>query len=75
MVGERAIGSSLRAFAFRHELFAPSHRQHDLRGAIERRNQLSLVRLQADESAQARSTMGYASYATMARGFGPGFDA
>jgi RND superfamily putative drug exporter len=28
-----------------------------------------------DESAQARSTMGYASYATMARGFGPGFDA
>ena len=28
-----------------------------------------------DESAQARGTMGYASYATMARGFGPGFDA
>jgi len=28
-----------------------------------------------DESAQARSTMGYASYATMAKGFGPGFDA
>jgi RND superfamily putative drug exporter len=28
-----------------------------------------------DESAQARPTMGYASYATMARGFGPGFDA
>src|SRR5215831_13394042 len=28
-----------------------------------------------DESAQARGTMGYASYAIMARGFGPGFDA
>jgi uncharacterized membrane protein YdfJ with MMPL/SSD domain len=28
-----------------------------------------------DESAQARGTMGYASYATMVRGFGPGFDA
>ncbi len=28
-----------------------------------------------DESAQARGAMGYASYATMARGFGPGFDA
>ncbi len=28
-----------------------------------------------DEPAQARGTMGYASYATMAQGFGPGFDA
>ena len=28
-----------------------------------------------DESAQARNTMGYASYAAMAQGFGPGFDA
>src|SRR5260370_35289201 len=28
-----------------------------------------------DESSQARGTMGYASYATMVRGFGPGFDA
>ncbi len=28
-----------------------------------------------DESAQSRATMGYQSYATMARGFGPGFDA
>jgi RND superfamily putative drug exporter len=28
-----------------------------------------------DESAQARGTMGYASYAAMAEGFGPGFDA
>jgi uncharacterized membrane protein YdfJ with MMPL/SSD domain len=28
-----------------------------------------------DESAQASGTMGHASYATMARGFGPGFDA
>jgi uncharacterized membrane protein YdfJ with MMPL/SSD domain len=28
-----------------------------------------------DESAQARGTMGYASYATMAQGFGPGYDA
>jgi len=28
-----------------------------------------------DESAQTRGTMGYASYATMAHGFGPGFDA
>jgi uncharacterized membrane protein YdfJ with MMPL/SSD domain len=28
-----------------------------------------------DESAQPRGTMGYASYATMARGFGPGFNA
>src|ERR1700733_2050453 len=28
-----------------------------------------------DEAAQARGTMGYASYAAMARGFGPGFDA
>src|SRR5579863_8045062 len=28
-----------------------------------------------DESAQARGTMGYASYAAMAQGFGPGFDA
>jgi putative drug exporter of the RND superfamily len=28
-----------------------------------------------DESAQARGTMGYASYATMAQAFGPGFDA
>jgi putative drug exporter of the RND superfamily len=28
-----------------------------------------------DESTQARNTMGYASYATMAQGFGPGFDA
>jgi RND superfamily putative drug exporter len=28
-----------------------------------------------DESTQARGTMGYASYATMVHGFGPGFDA
>ncbi len=28
-----------------------------------------------DESSQQRSTMGYQSYATMAEGFGPGFDA
>jgi len=28
-----------------------------------------------DESSQPRGSMGYASYATMARGFGPGFDA
>jgi RND superfamily putative drug exporter len=28
-----------------------------------------------DDSAQARGTMGYASYAAMAQGFGPGFDA
>ncbi len=28
-----------------------------------------------DESAQARGTMGYASYDAMAQGFGPGFDA
>ncbi len=28
-----------------------------------------------DESADARGTMGYASYATMTQGFGPGFDA
>ena len=28
-----------------------------------------------DESAQVHSTMGYGSYATMAQGFGPGFDA
>jgi uncharacterized membrane protein YdfJ with MMPL/SSD domain len=28
-----------------------------------------------DESAQARGTMGYTSYAAMAKGFGPGFDA
>ncbi|HET9895266.1 MAG TPA: MMPL family transporter [Streptosporangiaceae bacterium] len=28
-----------------------------------------------DESAQARGTMGYATYVAMARGFGPGFDA
>jgi putative drug exporter of the RND superfamily len=28
-----------------------------------------------DESAQARGTMGYASYATMAQGFGPGYEA
>jgi uncharacterized membrane protein YdfJ with MMPL/SSD domain len=28
-----------------------------------------------DESAQSRGTMGYASYAAMAQGFGPGFDA
>jgi len=28
-----------------------------------------------DESTQARGTMGYLSYATMAEGFGPGFDA
>jgi putative drug exporter of the RND superfamily len=28
-----------------------------------------------DESSQARGTMGYASYQTMARGFGPGFGA
>ncbi|HEY2580005.1 MAG TPA: MMPL family transporter [Streptosporangiaceae bacterium] len=28
-----------------------------------------------DESAQGRGTMGYASYSTMVRGFGPGFDA
>ena len=28
-----------------------------------------------DESSQARGTMGYSSYAAMAQGFGPGFDA
>ena len=28
-----------------------------------------------DESSQPRGSMGYASYATMANGFGPGFDA
>ena len=36
---------------------------------------LSLKLSMPDESSQARSTMGYASYATMAKGFGPGFDA
>ena len=36
---------------------------------------LSLKLSMPDESSQARGTMGYASYATMAQGFGPGFDA
>jgi uncharacterized membrane protein YdfJ with MMPL/SSD domain len=36
---------------------------------------LALKLSMPDESAQARGTMGYASYAAMARGFGPGFDA
>jgi uncharacterized membrane protein YdfJ with MMPL/SSD domain len=36
---------------------------------------LALKLTMPDESAQARGTMGYASYATMADGFGPGFDA
>ena len=36
---------------------------------------LSIKLSMPDESAQARGTMGYASYATMAQGFGPGFDA
>jgi putative drug exporter of the RND superfamily len=36
---------------------------------------LALKLTMPDESAQARGTMGYASYTTMADGFGPGFDA
>ncbi len=36
---------------------------------------LSMQLSMPDESAQARGTMGYQSYATMAEGFGPGFDA
>jgi RND superfamily putative drug exporter len=36
---------------------------------------LSMKLSMPDESAQARGTMGYQSYATMAEGFGPGFDA
>ena len=36
---------------------------------------LSMKLSMPDESSQARGTMGYSSYATMARGFGPGFDA
>ena len=36
---------------------------------------LSMKLSMPDESSQARHTMGYASYATMAKGFGPGFDA
>ena len=36
---------------------------------------LALKLSMPDESAQARGTMGYASYAAMAEGFGPGFDA
>ena len=36
---------------------------------------LALKLSMPDESAQARGTMGYASYAAMAQGFGPGFDA
>jgi uncharacterized membrane protein YdfJ with MMPL/SSD domain len=36
---------------------------------------LSIKLSMPDESSQARGTMGYSSYATMARGFGPGFDA
>jgi uncharacterized membrane protein YdfJ with MMPL/SSD domain len=36
---------------------------------------LSMKLSMPDESSQARNTMGYASYATMAKGFGPGFDA
>ena len=36
---------------------------------------LSIKLSMPDESAQARGTMGYASYAAMAEGFGPGFDA
>ncbi len=36
---------------------------------------LAMTLSMPDESAQARGTMGHASYATMARGFGPGFDA
>ena len=36
---------------------------------------LSMKLAMPDESAQARGTMGYASYSTMAEGFGPGFDA
>jgi RND superfamily putative drug exporter len=36
---------------------------------------LSMKLNMPDESSQARGTMGYASYATMSKGFGPGFDA
>jgi uncharacterized membrane protein YdfJ with MMPL/SSD domain len=36
---------------------------------------LSMQLSMPDESTQARGTMGYQSYATMAEGFGPGFDA
>ena len=36
---------------------------------------LSMKLNMPDDSAQARGTMGYASYAAMAQGFGPGFDA
>jgi uncharacterized membrane protein YdfJ with MMPL/SSD domain len=36
---------------------------------------LSIKLSMPDESSQARGSMGYSSYATMARGFGPGFDA
>jgi uncharacterized membrane protein YdfJ with MMPL/SSD domain len=36
---------------------------------------LSMKLSMPDESAQARGSMGYASYATMVDGFGPGFDA
>jgi RND superfamily putative drug exporter len=36
---------------------------------------LSMKLSMPDESTQARGTMGYQSYATMAEGFGPGFDA
>ena len=36
---------------------------------------LSMKLNMPDDSAQARGTMGYASYAAMAEGFGPGFDA
>ncbi len=36
---------------------------------------LSMQLSMLDESTQARGTMGYQSYATMAEGFGPGFDA
>ncbi|HMG61836.1 MAG TPA: MMPL family transporter, partial [Streptosporangiaceae bacterium] len=36
---------------------------------------LSMKLNMPDDSAQARGTMGYASYAALAQGFGPGFDA
>ena len=60
VVQRHPVSAALAAAAFIRILAAPA---------------LAMKLSMPDESAQARGTMGYASYAAMARGFGPGFDA
>jgi uncharacterized membrane protein YdfJ with MMPL/SSD domain len=79
----RRHGGTPAAAAVRSEKWASFIQKHPMAAAVTAAGFILLLAAPVlamklsfpDESAQARGTMGYASYAAMAQGFGPGFDA